>query len=701
MRRTFVALILLVALGAPPAAAQPSLTSIDVSVDPSGHFELRLHAPDWTFGGDVGRPVTNITEANGQDALGAFHQVDFDDAVRSSAIRVYQDLAVVLFTTTYRSDTPNVEPFPKLTSLPNLPYRLSYQDTPFSPYQLNSLANAADSPWLFFDASGNAFMMSPASDFPLARMTLGGDGSLARGVDASVATLPAGYTQQTLLVAGAGPNRVFDTWGAAMTTLHAKTRPANDADVTLQKLGYWTDNGATYYYHFEPQLGYAGTLLAVKREFDQRGIALGYLQLDSWWYPKGPNARWDDRDHGIFRYQAAPDLFPDGLAAFQQQVGLPLVTHARWIDPTSPYRGERAFSGNVMTDARYWDDVMSYLQVGGVVTYEQDWLGAQAQPVYDLSDPQQFMGNMALAAGQRGMTLQYCMPLPRHVLQTVEYSNLTTMRVSDDRFDRDRWDTFLYTSRLASALGVWPWSDVFMSTERNNLLLADLSAGIVGIGDALGTADANNLRHVMRNDAVLVKPDVPLVPTDESMLAEAGQGRTTPMVAWTYSDHGPLRALYVFAYGRGDTPQDISFSPAALGMSGPTYVYDYFADSGRLLGANERMTASVSSGSYYIAAPLGPSGIAFLGDAGEFASLGRKRISDVSDDGVVRASVEFAPGEDNVTLFGYAPAAPSASASGGSIDTVAYDSDTHRFTLVLRADTAPSTVRVELSEVSS
>ena len=97
------------------------------------------------------------------------------------------------------------------------------------------------------------------------------------------------------------------------------------------------------------------------------------------------------------------------------------------------------------------------------------------------------------------MTLQYCMPLPRHVLQTVEYSNLTTMRVSDDRFDRDRWDTFLYTSRLASALGVWPWSDVFMSTERNNLLLADLSAGIVGIGDALGTADASNLRHVMRN----------------------------------------------------------------------------------------------------------------------------------------------------------------------------------------------------------
>src|SRR5207237_9509690 len=143
--------------------------------------------------------------------------------------------------------------------------------------------------------------------------------------------------------------------------------------------------------------------------------------------------------------------------------------------------------------------------------------------------------NMASGAAQRGLTLQYCMPLPRHVLQTVEYGNVTSMRVSDDRFDRARWDTFLYTSRLASALGVWPWADVFMSTERDNLLLADLSAGVVGTGDALGAEDAGNLRRVMRNDAVLVKPDVPLVPTDESVLAEAGQGQNTPVGGGPFS----------------------------------------------------------------------------------------------------------------------------------------------------------------------
>jgi hypothetical protein len=57
--------------------------------------------------------------------------------------------------------------------------------------------------------------------------------------------------------------------------LHNKTRPANDADPTLNTLGYWTDHGATYYYSFDPNLGYAGTLLAVANSFKQQSI--GFL----------------------------------------------------------------------------------------------------------------------------------------------------------------------------------------------------------------------------------------------------------------------------------------------------------------------------------------------------------------------------------------------------------------------------------------
>jgi hypothetical protein len=694
--RALLATVWLVGLTVVPAAAQAT-AGLDVSIDASGHYTVRFATAGMTFGGDLGVSPSDVRASDGQDGVGPYHAIEFDYGGRTSSITAYPALGAVLFATTYAPGNLGAGTFPILTQVPSLPYSLSYHDTPFSPYQLNTLDQAGDSPWLFFDASANGFVISPASDFLIARMARGADGSLSSGIAADLSGLSGSLKHQTLLVAGSGLNHLFDTWGNTLSALHAKVRPPNDADLTLSSLGYWTDNGATYYYHFEPDMGYTGTLLAVRHELEQRGIGIGYLQLDSWWYPKGPDARWDDGRDGIYRYRAAPDLFPAGLASFQQQVGLPLVTHARWIDPSSPYRAELAYSGNVMTDARYWADLMSYLRSNGVVTYEQDWLGAQAQPVYDLSAPEQFMGNMAAQAQQNGLTLQYCMPLPRHVLQTVEYPNVTSMRVSDDRFDRNRWDTFLYTSRLASALGVWPWSDVFMSTERDNLLLSVLSAGVVGFGDALGAENADNLHHAARADGVLVKPDVPLVPTDAAILTEAAQGSAAPMVAWTYSDHAGLRGLYVFAYARNGGSQPISFTPADLGLNGAAYVYDYFANRAQPLQAGQSYSTSVADGSYLVVAPVGPSGIALVGDAGAFATLGQKRIGALSDTGVVDATVEFAAGEQSVSLIGYAPAPPTARASAGAADPVAYDAGTGQFTVVVRPDASPAEVHVELT----
>jgi hypothetical protein len=681
---------------AAPAAAQTT-PRIELAVDRAGHYTITTHAPELTFGGDLGLPPAEMRTTDGQDRLGAFHAVEFDYGGRTSRIVAYADIGAVLFATSYTPGSLGMGAFPVLSQLPALPYRLSYHDAPFSPYQLNTLDQAGDSPWLFFDASGSGFLISPAGDFLVSRMSLGADGSLSSGLSVDLSSLSGSLEHQTLLLVGGGINQLFDAWGNTLTSLRARARPANDADLTLGTFGYWTDNGASYYYHYEPSLGYAGTLLAVRRELEQRGINLGYLQLDSWWYPKGPHARWDDTTGGIYRYRAAVDLFPDGLASFHQQVGLPLVTHARWIDPASPYRSELASSGNVMTDPRYWSDLMGYLRSSGVVTYEQDWLGAQAQPLYDLSAPQQFMGNMAADAQQDGLTLQYCMPLPRHVLQSVEYPSVTSMRVSDDRFDRNRWDTFLYTSRLASALGVWPWSDVFMSTERDNLLLSLLSGGVVGVGDALGAENVDNLRHVMRADAVLVKPDAALVPTDASILAEAAGGNTSPMLAWTYSQHADLRGLYVFGYARNGGSQSVAFSPASLGLTGSAYVYDYFGRSGTVLGPGESYTANVSDGTYFVVAPLGPSGIALVGDAGEYATLGKKRISALADNGSVQATLEFAAGEQSVTLIGYAAAPPTLSVDDGSADGLSFDASSGRFSVQVHPTISPSRVRLTMS----
>ena len=689
-------LILSLGAGAPRAAVSVATESgVQISVEPSGHFEIRTAQPAFTFGGDVGRPLVNLRQGSGRDGIGEYVEVAFE-ALSAGAIRAYKTESIVLFTTEYRATTTTPDPFPTLKTYPKLPYSLSYRTLPFAPYQFNSLDNAADSPWFFFDDQGNGFVFGPATSFPVARSTIGTGGVLSSSI-APVGAIPNGLSHAVMLVTASGVNRLFDTWGNAMLRGYQKTRPRSDADLTLEKLGYWTDNGATYYYNFEPALGYQQTLLAVRQEFASKSIPLGYLQLDSWFYPKGPNARWDDRLGGIYRYVAAPELFPDGLKTFQAQLGLPLVTHARWIDQSSPLRAEFVTSGNVVTDQRYWNEVMAYLKASGVVTYEQDWLGNEAQPVYDLAAPGQFLGNMSAAAAQHQMTLQYCIPLPRHVLQTLLYPNVTTMRVSYDRFDSSHWDEFLYDARLASAVGVWPFTDVFMSGERSNLVIATLSAGIVGVGDALGTVDVGNLRHVIRADGTIVKPDLPLVPTDATFLAEAAGGPRGPMVASTFSDHGGLRTAYVFAYARGASAQEASFSAAELGVAGAAYVYDVFGDRGQLLAPGERFNALVSGdGALFVVAPVGPSGIALLGDAGLYASMGRKRISQLSDDGRVQLAVEFAAGETEVVLHGYAPKAPLLN---GVPDGVDYDPETQRFSAVVHP--GPAGFSLQLDGVES
>src|SRR5258705_8622905 len=158
---------------------------------------------------------------------------------------------------------------------------------------------------------------------------------------------------------------------------------------------------------------------------------------------------------------------------------------------------------------------MTYISSANVVTYEQDWLNVIYQNSPALAATAKvgdaFTDGMARTAAAKGLLLQSCMALPRYFLQSAHYDNVTTIRTSDDRLTRSKWANFLYASRLASALGIWPWTDVFMSTEADNLLVATLSAGMVGIGDRIGTESKENLMRAVGTDGMIVKPGLPLL----------------------------------------------------------------------------------------------------------------------------------------------------------------------------------------------
>ncbi|GAC1547241.1 MAG: hypothetical protein NVS2B7_22870 [Herpetosiphon sp.] len=656
-------------------------TGIGITVYSSGRYEVIADKHGWKFAGEIGQRLTNLATSTGADTIGSFQEIAFtyfSEAEKRASIRTYAVKPIVLFTIEYAGNSPNDCIFPEFNRYPKTLLHATYNGL-FGDLRFDSFGRGG--PWLFFEADRKAFILAPASHFNLATLTYGPSQTIRSGVRSEVARVPAGFKYQTMLVMESGINKAFETWGRALTDLQGKIRPANDADVTLERLGYWTDHGATYYYNFQPELGYTGTLLAVKNEFSRKAVPLGYMQLDSWFYPKGSMADWADTSGGIYEYRSDSLLFPEGLPIFQEQLGLPLITHARWIDARSPYRQRYLVSGNVSVDPLYWNDVANYLQNAGVVTYEQDWIGADAAPEMNLTDPRAFFGNMARALKDHGVGIQYCMPLPRHFLGSSRYSNVTVIRTSQDRFERSRWDEFLYGSRLAGAVGLWPFSDVFMSSEPDNLLLATLSAGPLGVGDALGSVDNVNLRHSVRQDGVIVKPDVPIMPVDQMYIDDA-LGIDMPMLASAYTEFGDMKFHYLFAYARGPN-NTVSFCPRSLGIESRVYIYNELTGTGGVLEADDvfRRDLGPENRAFYILAPIGGSGIAFLGDTEQYVSLGKKRIARVKDEGVLQFEVRFAGGEGARLVHGYSPMKPLVLTLTGSASALTYDSTTNIFSV--------------------
>jgi len=690
-------------------------TGLNVAVDESsGVYSVTSSNPDWKFSGTVGAPVTGVKVTGGKDKLGAYREVSFrwkTDISLQGAIRQYSGRPLARFAVTMLQATSHfTADFPAFTGFPQNLHMLSYKEDAMSPPKFGFTNNGA--PWFLFDDNAHTAVLSAGSDFLVSQMHGDGNTLIASGLNPSLSNIPAGFTHTSWLVLGQGIESTVHAWGNVLTDLSGKPRPADNSDLIVKYFGYWTDNGAYYYYNYDPSKGYAGTILAVADYYKSQNIPIHYMQLDSWWYQKtqispegkdeGPkNAKlpvgtWNAYG-GTLDYTASPDLFPNGLAAFQKQLGLPLVVHGRWIDPTSPYHQNYKISGIAPVDPRWWNDRADYLKGSGVITYEQDWLneiyGHSPEMASTLDAGPAFTDNMAAAAKRHGQTLQYCMPLPRFFLQGINYNNLTTIRTSGDRFDRRNWNDFLYTSILADSLHIRPWVDVFKSPELGNLTIAVLSSGPVGTGDAIGTESRDNILSAVRADGVIVKPDAPLLPTDATILADAGKLHQ-PLIASTYTDNGQ-RTVYAFAYPRKGDALTTSFTPASLGLTGQVYVYNTTNGTGQLLNSDQTYTDTLTAQGYaaYILAPVGKSGIAFLGDAGKIVGTGRQRIPAVLDEvGRLTVNLTLSPTETGVTLQGYAASAPKVVVEGGTALPVSYDPTTSRFTVqIAPAANAPVT----------
>jgi len=118
-------------------------------------------------------------------------------------------------------------------------------------------------------------------------------------------------------------------------------------------------------------------------------------------------------------------------------------------------------------ETAFWEELFrSPTEQWGLATYEQDWLPSQFGMNATLRSAtlgRQWLKQMADAALNANITVEYCSAWPRFILQSVEFQAVTQSRASDDYHPgNDQWRVG-YTSMLLDALALTPAKDNFRS----------------------------------------------------------------------------------------------------------------------------------------------------------------------------------------------------------------------------------------------
>ncbi len=434
-------------------------------------------------------------------------------------------------------------------------------------------------------------------------------------------------------------------------------------------------------------------MVAAVDDLVDRGVAIGSVQLDSWFYPHEELRPFDTEEwvvppSALTAWEERADVLPEGITALRRRLGQrPLVAHIRHLAADAPIAGEvpvyldgpYAAPATPAAYERWLDQCVTW----GVETFEHDWLVEVFFGVRPLRErpgrARAWQEGIDAAARQRGVTLQWCMATPADFAQTTTLSQVTSVRTSGDHgyiaTPGQLWAWFCTTNALARALGLMPFKDVFRTdpevagdTGEPEALLSALSTGPVGLGDRVGHHDIGLARRTCRADGLLIKPHTPIAATGASMLANTGF-RDHLMVAECFSDHPAGRWAYAVALhanpSDGSIDEEVRF--AELGESAPAgdvVVWDWRHATATRLGAEHAWPVSLrrEEWAYLVLAPVLATGsgseLAVIGDTTKFVTAGDARLEVSVVDGGVELVVKGAG--ETVTITGWAPLAPTS-----------------------------------------
>jgi hypothetical protein len=561
-------------------------------------------------------------------------------------------------------------------------------------------------PLVVFDSEmENAVVMAPATDFMSANQAtftdpVTGEKTLAFGPLSSITELPQGYTFSTILVAGDNVTDAMMLFGNSLKTLYGKDDSYRKTDFTINYLGYWTDNGACYYYDTGNYSNYEEILDAVIADADRANIPFRYLQIDSWWYFKGP-------DEGVKNWTAMPSVFPNGIEAVVKKTGLPMEAHNRWWSPQTDYAKQNGgkfdfiieSEASLPVDPDFWDFLLSSSKDSwNLLVYEQDWLYVTVAKLNALKNTaglgRMWLKQMGDAALRYDLTIQYCMPWPRHLLQSVEIPAVTQTRVSDDYTPGNSQWQIGDTTILANALGLAAFKDNFHTavvekgchnTQNEpapalETYAAALSGGPIGPSDHVLLANKTLIMATCMTDGRLLKPTHPAMSLDSTFLYRAFKSSGPNGQLWAaFTEVGSFTWYYIISGTMASTykmhaselPPSKNTKPKT--SFPPSLAFTYTLDGKvqkamNLTGTLDIAACSVTDFQYWSLAPILENGWALLGELNKIIPVSETRFMDLAV-------------ESNDISVGYLAGVPGEMVSITAYDTGSGRTEVYRCTI--------------------
>ena len=298
-------------------------------------------------------------------------------------------------------------------------------------------------PVLLIDPDGETILLAPVEGAHEQCFAADENGP-AWGWHGDLDEVPAGFESSLAIVRGEGPRAVLDRWGALLGARPSRRRRYGDA--LGRKPSYWTDNGASYWYRTEPGHDVTSGLAATVGDLRARGVPIGAVQIDSWWYPHEvlrpfDTDEWIVPPTGLVRWEPREDILPGGIAPLREALGdPPLVAHCRHLAAASPYLtdvpcwtdGARAHPQTAQIYERWLDQCVAW----GIETFEHDWLVECFTGVRALragaGRAAAWQRGAHAAAADRGLTLQWCMASPADMILAASLPAVTSVRTSGD-----------------------------------------------------------------------------------------------------------------------------------------------------------------------------------------------------------------------------------------------------------------------------